>query len=114
LGPERLIGVSCHSLAEVRESEDGGANFVVLGPIFQTPSKAAYGPPLTTAALREARAGTGLPVLAIGGIRESLVGEVMAAGADGVAVISAVMAAHDSGQAAATLLAAVAAARRGN
>ena len=114
LGPERLIGVSCHSLAEVRESEDGGADFIVLGPIFQTRSKAAYGPPLTTAALREARATTGLPILAIGGIQESHVGEVMAAGADGIAVISAVMAARDPGQAAAALLASVAAARRGN
>jgi thiamine-phosphate pyrophosphorylase len=114
LGPQRLIGVSCHSLAEVRESKDGGADFVVLGPIFQTPSKAPYGPPLTTAALREVRARTSLPMLAIGGIRESLVGEVMAAGADGIAVISAVMAARDPGQAAAALLAAVATARRGN
>jgi len=114
LGPERLIGVSCHSLAEVWESVDGGADFVVLGPIFQTPSKAAYGPPLTTAALREARAAVGLPILAIGGIQETHVGEVMAAGADGIAVISAVMAARDPGQAAAALLAAVAAARRGN
>jgi thiamine-phosphate pyrophosphorylase len=112
LGPEGLIGVSCHSLAEVRESEDGGADFVVLGPIFQTPSKAAYGPPLTTAALREARVTADIPILAIGGIREPLVGEVMAAGADGVAVISAVMAARDPGQAAAALLAAVATARR--
>jgi thiamine-phosphate pyrophosphorylase len=98
----------------VRESVDGGADFVVLGPIFQTPSKAASGPPLTTAALREARAAAGLPILAIGGIQEAHVGEVMAAGADGIAVISAVMAARDPGQAAAALLAAVAAARRGN
>jgi thiamine-phosphate pyrophosphorylase len=114
LGPERLIGVSCHSLAEVRESVDGGADFVALGPIFQTPSKAAYGPPLTTAALREVRAATSLPILAIGGIRDPLVGEVMAVGADGVAVISAVMAARNPGQAAAALLASVAASRRGN
>ncbi len=111
LGPERLIGVSCHSLAEVRELEDGGADFVVLGPIFETPSKAAYGPPLTTAALRQARAVTGLPILAIGGVKETHVGEVMAAGADGVAVISAVMAAPDPGAAASELLAAVAASR---
>jgi len=109
LGPERLIGVSCHSLAEVRESEDGGADFVVLGPIFQTPSKAAYGPPLTTAALREARAATGLPILAIGGVKETHVGEVMAAGADGIAVISAVMAARNPAAATSELLAAVSA-----
>ena len=114
LGQERLIGVSCHSLADVREAVDGRADFVVLGPIFETPSKAAYGPPLTTALLREARATTGLPILAIGGIQEKRVPEVMAAGADGIAVISAVMAAPDPGQASADLLAAIATARRGN
>jgi thiamine-phosphate pyrophosphorylase len=114
LGPDRLIGVSSHSLAEVREAEDGGADFVVLGPIFDTPSKAAYGAPLTTVSLREARATTGFPILAIGGIKETRVPEVMTAGADGIAVISAVMAALDPGQASADLLAAVAAARRGH
>ena len=107
LGPERLIGVSCHSLADVREAGDGEADFVLLGPIFETPSKAAYGPPLTTALVREARVTTGLPILAIGGIKEKQVREVMAAGADGIAVISAVMAAPDPGRAAADLLAAV-------
>ncbi|MGE5851412.1 MAG: thiamine phosphate synthase [Candidatus Methylomirabilota bacterium] len=112
LGPGRLIGVSAHSLADVREAEDGGADFVALGPIFETPSKAAYGPPLTTAPLREARAMTGLPILAIGGIQVTRVPEVMTDGADGIAVISAVMAAPDPGRAAAALLAAVSAAHR--
>jgi thiamine-phosphate pyrophosphorylase len=112
LGPERLMGVSCHSLAEAAEAVDGGADFIVLGPIYATPSKAAYGPPLSTAPLREARARTGLPILAIGGIKAKQVPEVMAAGADGIAVISAVMAASDPGRAAADLLAAVATARR--
>ncbi|MBI4571949.1 MAG: thiamine phosphate synthase [candidate division NC10 bacterium] len=111
LGPARLIGISCHSPAEVQEAVDGGADFIVLGPIFETPSKAAFGPPLTTALLREARARTSLPILAIGGIRGSRVPEVMAAGADGVAVISAVMAAPDPGVAATQLLEAVALAR---
>jgi thiamine-phosphate pyrophosphorylase len=111
LGPARLIGISCHSLAEVREAVDGGADFVVLGPIFETPSKTPYGAPLTTALLQQARAATTLPVLAIGGINPARVPEVMAAGADGVAVISAVMAALDPGAAASELLAAVAASR---
>lgn len=111
LGPARLIGISCHSLAEVREAVDGGADFVVLGPIFETPSKMPYGAPLTTALLQQARAATTLPVLAIGGINPARVPEVMAAGADGVAVVSAVMAAPDFGAAASELLAAVAASR---
>lgn len=112
LGPERLIGVSCHSLADVGEAVDGGADFVVLGPIFETPSKAPYGPPLAAALLREARARAALPILAIGGVKAKQVPEVMAAGADGIAVISAVMAAPDPGKAAADLLAAIAASRR--
>jgi len=62
----------------------------------------------TTALLQQARAATTLPVLAIGGINPARVPEVMAAGADGVAVISAVMAAPDFGAAASELLAAVA------
>jgi thiamine-phosphate pyrophosphorylase len=106
LGLEKLIGLSCHSLADVREAEAGGVDFVVLGPIFETPSKAPFGPPLTTAALRQAREASALPILAIGGINAARVPEVSAAGADGVAVISAVMAAPDPGAATAELLAA--------
>ncbi len=109
VGPIKLIGISCHSLADVREAVDGGADFVVLGPIFETPSKAAFGPPLTTRALRQARAAAPLPVLAIGGINQARIPDVMANGADGVAVVSAVMGAPDPGAAASELLAAVAA-----
>ena len=111
LGPEKLIGISCHSLVEIQEAVEGGVDFVVLGPIFDTPSKAAFGPPLTTTVLRQARAACPLPILAIGGIQAARVAEVLAAGADGVAVISAVMAAPDPGAAASELLAAVARAR---
>ncbi len=111
LGSETLIGISCHSLAEVQEAEDGGVDFIVLGPIFDTPSKAPFGPPLTTSVLRQARAMTSLPIVAIGGITSVRIPEVMAAGADGVSVISAVMAAPDPGAAAAELLTAVAASR---
>jgi thiamine-phosphate pyrophosphorylase len=112
MGPGKLIGISCHSLAEIREAEDGGADFVVLGPIFETPSKTPFGPPLTTSVLRQARANTSLPLLAIGGINSVRVPEIMAAGADGISVISAVMAARDPGTAVTTLLAAVAACDR--
>jgi len=111
LGPEKLIGVSCHSLPEVQEAEDGDVDFVVLGPIFDTPSKARFGPPLTTSVLRQARSIASLPILAIGGINSARVPEVMAAGADGISVISAVMAAPDPAAAATELLAAVAASR---
>lgn len=111
LGPAKLIGISCHSPAELQEAVDAVVDFIVLGPIFETPSKAAFGPPLTPTGLRRARATTSLPILAIGGIHLPRIAEVMAAGADGVAVISAVMAAADPAEAAAQLLAAVARAR---
>ena len=111
LGAGKLIGVSCHSLMEVREAEEGGADFVVLGPIFETPSKASFGPPLTTEIVRQARAITSLPILAIGGITAVQAPEVMAAGADGIGVISAVMAAADPAAATRELLSAVCLAR---
>jgi thiamine-phosphate pyrophosphorylase len=107
LGSGKLLGVSCHSLADLREAMDGGADFVVLGPIYATPSKAAYGPPMTTAVLEEARTVCRLPLLAIGGIKAAQVPAVMAAGADGIAAISAVMAAPDPAAATRNLISAV-------
>jgi thiamine-phosphate pyrophosphorylase len=111
LGPGRLLGISCHSLADVREAAEGGVDFLVLGPVYATPSKAPYGPPIGLTAVREARALTSLPIIAIGGIKAAQVPEVVAAGADGIAVISAVVAAPDPGAAARELLDAVARAK---
>ncbi len=95
LGPGRLLGVSCHSLAEAEEAQAGGADFILLGPIFFTPSKASHGPPLGLELLRQVRPRIQLPIFAIGGINAANRGEAVTAGADGVAVISAVMAAPD-------------------
>ena len=53
-GSKMLLGISCHGLADVREAVEGGVDFVVLGPIRTTPSKAPYGPPLTPAILPQA------------------------------------------------------------
>jgi thiamine-phosphate pyrophosphorylase len=111
VGPDMLLGVSCHNLEDVREAVDGGVDFLALGPIYSTPSKAAYGPPLTPEILRRARAICALPILAIGGIGPERVSEVMTAGADGVAAISAVLAAPDPTLATRELLEAVAKAR---
>ncbi len=106
LGPGRLVGISCHSIPEVREAVAAGVDYVVFGPIFHTPSKAPFGPPLGLEPLREARAVCSLPLVAIGGIRAEQAPAVVAAGADGVAVISAVLAAVDPAAAARDLLAA--------
>ncbi len=95
LGPDRWIGASAHSLAEAKEAEAGGADFVVFGPVFETPSKASYGPPVGLDALRAARQALSIPVLAIGGIKAGNLAEVARAGADGFAVISAILADPD-------------------
>lgn len=113
LGPARLIGVSCHSLEEAIEAERGRADFVVFGPLFPTPSKAAYGPPVGLTRLSEVRRQVRLPILGIGGIAVVNAASVMAAGADGVAIISAVMAADDPAEAVSTLLHGVGSAARG-
>lgn len=113
LGPARLIGVSCHTALEAMEAERGGADFIVLGPLFPTPSKAAYGPPVGLERLTEVRRQVRLPILGIGGITVSNAASVMAAGADGVAAIAAVMAADDPTDAVAGLLHVIRSAHRG-
>jgi thiamine-phosphate pyrophosphorylase len=95
LGPHRLIGVSAHSVEEVVRAEADGADFAVLGPIYETRSKQAYGPPIGLRPIEEAARCCRLPVLAIGGITAARSGEVRRAGASGVAVISAILSAAD-------------------
>jgi len=107
LGPNRLLGVSTHSPAEAPRAQAEGADFLVLGPIFDTPSKRPFGSPLGPGILRAARTEVAIPLFAIGGITAANAPEVLAAGADGVAVISALLAAPDPGEAARALLAAV-------
>ena len=90
LGDGYLIGKSIHSAEEALQSEQDGADFVVLGPVYETPSKQQYGPPLGTDVVREAVRHCAIPVYAIGGLTPSRVEQVMAAGAAGVAVISSI------------------------
>jgi thiamine-phosphate pyrophosphorylase len=95
LGPQKLIGVSTHSLAEAQQAAAEGADFVVFGPVFTTPSKMAYGPPQGLQQLAAVVRQVTIPVLAIGGIDHANLPQVMAAGAHGVAMIRAVLAATD-------------------
>lgn len=91
LGKNQLIGKSTHSVEEVKRAEDEGADFVALGPIYQTPSKQSYGTPLGLSTLREARSISHLPIFAIGGIIPERIPELLDAGAYGVAVISSIL-----------------------
>jgi thiamine-phosphate pyrophosphorylase len=99
LGSQRLIGVSTHRLEEVTAAARAGADFVVFGPVYETPSKRQYGAPVGPAAL-EAATGVGIPVLAIGGMTAERVGEVQARRASGIAVIRAILGARDPANAA--------------
>ena len=87
------IGVSVHSLEEAVEAELKGADWVVFGPVYDTPSKRAYGPPQGVARLERVAATVRLPVIAIGGINPERVREVQQGGARGVAAIAAILAA---------------------
>ena len=89
LGPNRLIGVSVHSVKDAVAREQEGADFVVLGPIYDTSSK-AYGSPLGLSILQEATQKCRIPIFAIGGIQPSCVEEIQKTGAYGVAVISSI------------------------
>ena len=93
LGPGQMIGVSAHSTDEVVRAESDGADFAVLGPVYETASKSAFGPPIGLRALEETSRRCRMPVFAIGGITASRVGEVRRAGARGVAVVSAILSA---------------------
>ncbi|MCL5005905.1 MAG: thiamine phosphate synthase [Acidobacteria bacterium] len=86
-GKNFLIGVSCHSLDDAVRAETAGANYILLGPIFETPSKLRYGPPLGIAKLSEVAKRTTIAVFALGDVTVERTAACLAAGAKGVAGI---------------------------
>jgi thiamine-phosphate pyrophosphorylase len=93
---ERLmIGVSTHSVQEVQQAEADGADFVTMGPIYETASKIQHGRPIGIHLLNEAARICMIPVFAIGGIKIGRVEEVLEQGASGAALISAILTAED-------------------
>lgn len=107
LGDRRLLGVSAHSLDEAVRAGAEGADYVVLGPIYDTASKQAFGPPLGLALLEQVCRRAMIPVVAIGGMTAARAREARGAGAFGVAVIGAVLGATDVEAATRELLEAV-------
>jgi thiamine-phosphate pyrophosphorylase len=93
------IGASVHALDEARAAEEAGADWLVFGPIFDTPSKRRYGPPQGLAALERVASAVRVPVIAIGGMTPERVADVRRAGARGVGVISAILAAASPAEA---------------
>jgi thiamine-phosphate pyrophosphorylase len=93
--PGFIIGVSVSTVDDALRAERDGADYVALSPVFSTGTKSDAGPGQGLEVLREIRRNVSVPVIAIGGIRRENIRDVIAAGADGVAVISAVVGAAD-------------------
>jgi thiamine-phosphate pyrophosphorylase len=94
LGPAALVGLSAHSVADVANARDAGADYVTLSPVYETASKPGYGPALGTGAIAQA-ARIGIPIVALGGIDAGNAAAVLAAGASAVAVMGGVMRAEN-------------------
>ncbi|NLP06376.1 thiamine phosphate synthase [Candidatus Fermentibacteria bacterium] len=95
LGPDRVLGVSVRTAEEARRAEADGADYLAANLVFPTATKTDAGEPLGLAGIERLREATALPLVAIGGIDASNAASVIAAGADGIAVVSAIMAAPD-------------------
>ncbi len=95
MGPEKIIGISTHNLHQVKEATSGGANYIGFGPIFRTGTKRDHEPVVGIEGLRLVRAHTPLPIFAIGGLTREQTPLVLEAGANGIAVVSALAKAQD-------------------
>jgi thiamine-phosphate pyrophosphorylase len=95
LGSTALVGLSVHGPTEARALDPSLVDYVVAGPAFETRSKPGYGPILGAAGLVAIAAASTVPVVAIGGVEAVNVGEVLGAGASGIAVMGGVMRAAD-------------------
>jgi len=100
LGPDAIVGVSTHSVEDVVAASEGGADYVGFGPVFETETKAQARPalglePLRAAAAAAAAAAAKVPLFAIGGMTVERVAGVLATGAHGIAVASAIASAED-------------------
>ena len=107
LGAQRLLGISVHTVDEGLSAESQGADYIVLGPIYETPSKQMFGPPLGIRTLEKACRLIRIPIIGIGGVTAARAREMRCVGAFGAAVITAILGADDIESATRELLDAV-------
>jgi thiamine-phosphate pyrophosphorylase len=98
MGPEKIVGLSTHDLEQFHYAAASSANYIAVGPVFSTATKANPDPVVGTEFLRKIRPLTDKPIVAIGGITLERAAAIIDAGADSVAVISDILCAPDPGQ----------------
>ena len=113
VGEDMILGISATTPGEAVQAQEDGADYLGVGPVFATPSKLDAVPPIGEDGLREIVGVAEVPVVAIGGINEDNARQVLEAGADGIAAISAVTSAWDMLEAVRRLRRAVDACRSG-
>jgi thiamine-phosphate pyrophosphorylase len=87
-GESLIVGVSCHSIDEAQAAEQNGADYIYISPIFPTPSKPGYGPPLGVRHLERCVQAISIPVIALGGVTPANEASCLAVGAAGIAGIT--------------------------
>ena len=95
VGPRKYIGVSCHNQLNVITAQEKGADFVTFGPIYFTPSKTIFGNPVGLDLLETVASTSKIPIFALGGVKSNKVADVLTRGANGVALVSAIISAAD-------------------
>lgn len=95
LGPDKIIGVSTHALSEALEAEQNGADYIGVGPVYATNTKEDVVDPVGLQYVQEVSQNVSIPFVAIGGIKEHNVRDVLQAGAKRVCVVSAIVGAED-------------------
>jgi len=100
LGNKKIIGLTVHSVEEAAQAQNQGVGYVSVSPIFQTTTKPDAGKPVGIELIKEIKSAVKVPVVAIGGINEQNLRQVLEAGADAVAIISAIVCAGNAAEAA--------------
>lgn len=95
LGPDKIIGVSAHSIGEAGAAASAGADYATISPMFPTQSKPGYGPPLYLDGLKRVVGNVTIPLVALGGVTAATALSCRRAGASGVAVLGTIMRASD-------------------